>query len=40
VDVEGWRAEVPMIRAYYEQFGDRLPAALAAQVDELETRLG
>ena len=26
VDVEGWRAEVPLIREYYAQFGDRLPA--------------
>ena len=40
VDVDGWRAEVPLIRAYYAQFGDRLPAALAEQVDTLEQRLG
>ena len=40
VDTEGWRAEVPLIREYYAQFGDRLPAALAEQVDTLEQRLG
>ena len=40
VDVEGWRAEVPLIRQYYEQFGDRLPKALADQVETLEERLG
>ena len=40
VDVEGWRAEVPLIRAYYEQFGERLPAALDEQVDRLAQRLG
>jgi phosphoenolpyruvate carboxykinase (GTP) len=40
VDTDGWRAEVPLIREYYAQFGDRLPPALSAQVDELEKRLG
>ena len=25
VDVDGWLSELPMIREYYEQFGDRLP---------------
>ncbi|MGC1418794.1 MAG: phosphoenolpyruvate carboxykinase (GTP) [Acidimicrobiales bacterium] len=39
VDVEEWRAEVPSIREHYVQFADRLPPALAAQVDELESRL-
>ena len=40
VNVDEWRAEVPSIRQHYAQFGDRLPAALHAQVDELEARLG
>ena len=40
VDVDGWRAEVPLIRQYYEKFGDRLPQALTDQVDTLEQRLG
>jgi phosphoenolpyruvate carboxykinase (GTP) len=39
VDVDEWRAEVPLIREHYSQFGDRLPAELAAQVDALEHRL-
>jgi phosphoenolpyruvate carboxykinase (GTP) len=39
VDVEGWKAEVPLIRGYYAQFGDRLPEALSDQVDTLEKRL-
>jgi phosphoenolpyruvate carboxykinase (GTP) len=40
VDDEDWRREVPLIRSHYEQFGDRLPAQLAAAVDRLEERLG
>jgi len=40
VNVDEWRAEVPSIRQHYAQFGDRLPATLHAQVDELEARLG
>ena len=39
VDVEEWRKEVPLIRQHFAQFGDRLPAELAAQVDALEKRL-
>jgi len=30
---------VPSIREHYAQFGDRLPAALGAEVDDLEKRL-
>jgi phosphoenolpyruvate carboxykinase (GTP) len=40
VDAEGWRAEVPLIREFYAQFGDRLPEAMTEQVDTLEKRLG
>jgi phosphoenolpyruvate carboxykinase (GTP) len=39
VDIDDWRAEVPSIRDHYATFGDRLPAALRAQVDALESRL-
>jgi phosphoenolpyruvate carboxykinase (GTP) len=39
VDVEGWMAEVPLIRAHFDQFGDRLPKGLAEEVDKLEQRL-
>ena len=40
VDADEWRAEVPLIREHFAQFGDRLPSALAGAVDELERRLG
>jgi phosphoenolpyruvate carboxykinase (GTP) len=39
LDAEGWLAEVPRIRAYYEQFGVRLPDELLAELEGLETRL-
>src|SRR3954451_15981730 len=39
VDVEGWQAEVPLIRKHFEQFGDRLPQGLKEEVDLLEERL-
>ena len=40
VDADEWRAEVPLIRQHFAQFGDRLPAELATQVDALQQRLG
>jgi phosphoenolpyruvate carboxykinase (GTP) len=40
VDIEGWRAEVPLIKEYYAKFGDRLPQALSDQADSLGRRLG
>jgi len=39
VDVEGWRAQLPQMREHLGRFADRLPAELAAQLDELERRL-
>jgi phosphoenolpyruvate carboxykinase (GTP) len=39
VDRDEWRAEVPLIREHFAQFGDRLPTALSAAVDDLERRL-
>jgi phosphoenolpyruvate carboxykinase (GTP) len=39
VDVEGWLAEIPLIREYYSQFGVRLPSGLQAELDQLEARL-
>ncbi len=39
VDVAGWLAELPLIKSYYEQFGDRLPAGLSDEYVELEKRL-
>ena len=39
VNIDDWRNEVPLIREHYQQFGDRIPAKLVAQVDDLEKRL-
>ncbi|HXX46672.1 MAG TPA: phosphoenolpyruvate carboxykinase domain-containing protein, partial [Myxococcota bacterium] len=39
VDVAGWRAELPLIRAHYAAFGDRLPHELAQELAALEERL-
>lgn len=39
VNVEGWRAEVPLIRQHFGTFGDRLPKALNVELDKLEERL-
>ncbi len=40
VDDDEWRAEIPLIREHFAQFGDRLPESLARTVDDLERRLG
>jgi phosphoenolpyruvate carboxykinase (GTP) len=39
-DAGEWRQSVPDMREYFAQFGDRLPPALAAELDALEARLG
>jgi phosphoenolpyruvate carboxykinase (GTP) len=39
VHVDEWRAEVPLIREHFAQFAERLPAKLAAAIDDLEARL-
>jgi phosphoenolpyruvate carboxykinase (GTP) len=39
VDVDAWRGEIPLIEEHYAQFGDRLPAALHEQLDDLDKRL-
>ena len=40
VDVEGWEAELPRIADHLATFGDRLPPALPAQLEDLRERLG
>ncbi len=40
VDRDGWAAQLPQIEEHYAEFGDRLPAELRAQLQELEQRLG
>jgi phosphoenolpyruvate carboxykinase (GTP) len=39
VDVDGWLAEVPLIREHFAKFGSHLPEGLRQEVDELEGRL-
>jgi phosphoenolpyruvate carboxykinase (GTP) len=39
VDIDGWRREIPMMRQYFAQFGDHLPAAIKKEIDRLEERL-
>jgi phosphoenolpyruvate carboxykinase (GTP) len=39
VDVEGWLAEVPLIRQHFALFGSHLPEGLNAEVSDLEKRL-
>ena len=39
MDVDGWLAELPLIKQHYESFGDRLPAGLATELTALEKRL-
>jgi phosphoenolpyruvate carboxykinase (GTP) len=39
VDIEGWLAEVPLIREHFAKFGDRLPKGLQDEITALEKRL-
>jgi phosphoenolpyruvate carboxykinase (GTP) len=39
VDRDAWLAELPRVRAYYEQFGTRLPPEFVDELDRLEQRL-
>jgi phosphoenolpyruvate carboxykinase (GTP) len=39
VDADEWRHEVPLIRDHFARLGDRLPPALAEELDRLERRL-
>jgi hypothetical protein len=39
VDVEGWLAEIPLIREHFAKFGDHLPEGMKQEVDNLEKRL-
>jgi len=40
VDVEEWKAEIPQITAWFEKFGEHLPAVLWTELDGLKARLG
>jgi phosphoenolpyruvate carboxykinase (GTP) len=39
VDVEGWKAEVPLIRDHFAKFGSHLPEGMKQEVDNLDNRL-
>jgi phosphoenolpyruvate carboxykinase (GTP) len=39
VDIDGWLAEVPLIREHFERFGDKLPDELYQELNQLEERL-
>ena len=39
VDPEEWRQEIPLIREFYEKFGERLPAELREALEGLEKRI-
>ena len=39
MDAERLRAEVEQVRGYLEQFGDRLPPEMRAQLEALERKL-
>jgi phosphoenolpyruvate carboxykinase (GTP) len=39
VDVDGWLAEVPLIREHFAKFGDHLPQGMTEEVNKLEERL-
>jgi len=39
VDIEGWQAEVPLIKEHFARFGTHLPEGLNAEVKNLEERL-
>ncbi|MBA2455823.1 MAG: phosphoenolpyruvate carboxykinase (GTP), partial [Nocardioidaceae bacterium] len=40
VDTQEWRDELPSINAWFEMFGDKLPAVLWTELDGLRARLG
>ena len=39
VDRDEWAAEVPEIRAFFDRFGDRLPASLNRSLDVLSQQV-
>jgi phosphoenolpyruvate carboxykinase (GTP) len=39
VNVEEWKAEIPLVRDYFDTFGDHVPAAVLDQLNSLEERL-
>jgi phosphoenolpyruvate carboxykinase (GTP) len=40
VDDDAWRDELPAIEDHFATFGDRIPAVLREELEELRRRLG
>jgi phosphoenolpyruvate carboxykinase (GTP) len=40
VDVEEWKAEVPLIEEWFDKVGDRLPTSMRDELENLKQRLG
>ena len=39
VDAEGWKAALPQFESHLAQFGDKLPAELTSQLQQLTAAL-
>ncbi len=39
VDVDEWRAELPLIEEWFDKIGDKIPAELRTELDDLRSRL-
>jgi phosphoenolpyruvate carboxykinase (GTP) len=40
VDVEEWKAEIPLIEEWFEKIGDRLPTSMRDELEAMKLRLG
>ena len=40
VDVEEWRAEIPLIEEWFDRIGASLPTSMRDELDALKLRLG
>jgi phosphoenolpyruvate carboxykinase (GTP) len=40
VDVEEWKAEIPLIEEWFEKIGDSLPTSMRDELEALKLRLG
>jgi phosphoenolpyruvate carboxykinase (GTP) len=40
VDVEEWKAELPLIQEWFDKIGDKVPTTLLTELDGLRARLG
>ncbi|KAA2251360.1 phosphoenolpyruvate carboxykinase (GTP), partial [Solihabitans fulvus] len=40
VDVDEWKAEIPLIEEWFDKIGDKLPTTLRDELELLKQRLG